>query len=513
MEASIAVRFSPRFMKFLAAVIIAALVCAPVVQAERRLSLEDAVEIALEHSFSMKSLRMSLVQAENNWRAAKYRFRTQANMDMSLPSWAERVSSVPVPNGLPVYNSLGTFRVQSQMDITQPLPTDGNLTLRSQLYQSRESNYFAETNETLKRNDFLTSLSLRLSQPLFTYNRRKMGLKQAELNYERSSLTLTRSQLDMVYNVTSAFFSLYRSIREDQISQETVAQTENAYNLARLKYESGLIPEVEALEMEVDLEEARANLNTAKVSLELQKDRFKQTIGLDLDEEIGIETEISYTHFDVDLDKAIQEGLAHRSELREQEIDLEMSQFSLIETNARNEIRADLNAFYDMTGFSDQGLPYGTSSGDLFDSSWDDLNRRPGNRGVSLSISIPIWDWGVNKAEVASARVNLRRNELQIEEEKKSVVNSIRDAVRQVGAAETRLDILTKRQNIAQRTYDISLERFNNGDISSQELANNNDRLTSAKMAFLSAYISYKLAVEDLKRKTLWDFEKNQTVQ
>jgi len=93
------------------------------------------------------------------------------------------------------------------------------------------------------------------------------------------------------------------------------------------------------------------------------------------------------------------------------------------------------------------------------------------------------------------------------------VVNSIRDAVRQVGAAETRLDILTKRQNIAQRTYDISLERFNNGDISSQELANNNDRLTSAKMAFLSAYISYKLAVEDLKRKTLWDFEKNQTVQ
>jgi len=98
---------------------------------------------------------------------------------------------------------------------------------------------------------------------------------------------------------------------------------------------------------------------------------------------------------------------------------------------------------------------------------------------------------------------------MQMEEEKKTIINSIRDAVRQVQSAENSLEILQKRQEIAQRTYDISLERFNNGDITSQELANNSNRLSSAKMAYLGAYITYKLAVEDLKRKTLWDFEKN----
>ncbi|MFC1541543.1 TolC family protein [Candidatus Latescibacterota bacterium] len=484
----------------------------PQISAETLLSLDDAIEIALEQGYSMKSLRLSLIQAEENRLVAKYRFRTNANMVFNTPSWSERVTSIQVPNALPVYNSLGTMQVQGQMDIVQPLPTDGSLTFRSQLYQSDESNYFAETGESLERKDFLTSLSIRLSQPLFTYNRLKTGLRRAELNYDRTSMSVNRTKLNVIYDVTSSFFTLYRFTRELEINLETLKQKEQAYELARLKYESGLIPEVEALEMEVDLEEARAEQLSSKASLELQRDRFKQSLGLELDEDIGVKTDIMYEHFDIDLDKAIEEGLANRSEIKEQEIDLELNRISLTETDARNEIRADLSAYYDLTGRSDPVLPTSSTTNRLFNSSWDDLERRPGNRGVSLTFQIPVWDWGVNKAEVASARVNLRQAEIQLEEEKKTIINSIRDAVRQVQSAESSLEILEKRQEIAQRTYDISLERFNNGDITSQELANNSNRLSSSKMAFLGSYITYKLAVEDLKRKTLWDFENNQPV-
>jgi outer membrane protein len=59
---------------------------------------------------------------------------------------------------------------------------------------------------------------------------------------------------------------------------------------------------------------------------------------------------------------------------------------------------------------------------------------------------------------------------------------------------------------VAQRAFDISLERFNNGDITSQELALNRNRLVQAKTSYLSAYVDYKLSVADLRRKTMWDF-------
>jgi hypothetical protein len=41
---------------------------------------------------------------------------------------------------------------------------------------------------------------------------------------------------------------------------------------------------------------------------------------------------------------------------------------------------------------------YNTIKGD-----WNELRRRPGDRGIALRIQIPIWDWGVNWANVQAA--------------------------------------------------------------------------------------------------------------
>ena len=106
---------------------------------ETLLTLEDAIDIALEEGFKMKSLRLSLIQAEQNRLAARHRFYTQVDMRLFAPSWREDIREVPVPNSLPIYNNLGTLRYQGRLDITQPLPTDGTLTLRSNLYQSKDS--------------------------------------------------------------------------------------------------------------------------------------------------------------------------------------------------------------------------------------------------------------------------------------------------------------------------------------------------------------------------------------
>jgi len=508
MTGYITLRFRLSMINFLA-VFFTSLLYTHQLNAEQLLSLEDAINIALEQGYLMKSIRLGLVQAEENRLAAKYRFRTNADMTFNAPAWEERVMSIQVPNALPVYNSLGTMRVQGLLNINQPLPTDGTLTLRSRLYQSKESNYFAETDNTLKRKDFVTSMSLWFNQPLFTFNRLKTGLKRAELNYENSLLSFQRTQLDVIYNVTQSFYGLYRQTRIYEINHETMEQMEKTYDLAKLKYEAGLIPEVEALQMEVDLADARASFYAAESDLERQKDDFKQTLGLKLSDDVGIKTDISYKHFTIDTDKAIEEGLKNRYEIRENEIDIELRRIAVMESNARNEIRADLSAYYDFTGRSDPALPYNSGTQDLFDSSWDDLERRPANRGVSLILTLPVWDWGVNKAEVASARANLQRAEIDLEEQKKSIENSIRDVVRSVRSSESRLEVLTKSQDVAQRTYNISLERFNNGEITSLELSLDNNRLSSSKLAFLNAYIAYKLAVSDLKRKTFWDFENN----
>jgi outer membrane protein len=65
---------------------------------------------------------------------------------------------------------------------------------------------------------------------------------------------------------------------------------------------------------------------------------------------------------------------------------------------------------------------------------------------------------------------------------------------------------------VALRSYEISQARFNNGDITSQDLALNRDRLTNARQNYLAAFIAYQLAVADLKRNTLYDWEQGRSL-
>ena len=90
-----------------------------------------------------------------------------------------------------------------------------------------------------------------------------------------------------------------------------------------------------------------------------------------------------------------------------------------------------------------------------------------------------------------------------------TIVREVREIVRSVREAIIRLEIFEKNQDVAQRSYEISRMRFENGDITSQELGIEQERLADTQLAYLNAFITYQLAIADLKRKTMWDFENN----
>ena len=481
-------------------------------QEKKLLNLEEAIEIALEKGYQMKSLRLSIVQAKENLNAAKGRFKTNADLSLDVPNWSESVSEIQVQNALPVFNTTGNIRYQAVLDINQPLPTDGVFTLRSQVYHRDVSTFRIDLDKDIKRRDMYTSISLRFRQPLFTINRLKLNLKNANLNYERTSRRYKRSELDILYSVTQSFFSLYRATRQAEISKDNFERQQELYDLAKKKYDAGLIPEVEALQMEVDLAEAQNNQVETEGSLLRTEDSFKQLIGLKLTDKIGVQTDFDFQKIEVDLNKAITQALAGRAEIRESEINVELAKISVKEADSRSEIRGDIEAFYDITGISDSGLPYSSSPQTLWDSSLDDLRRRPNNRGVVFSLSVPLWDWGVNAAEVAAAQTRFDDSKLVLDEQKKTIIREVNDVVGRLKEAENRLDVLQKNQEVAQRAFDISLNRFNNGDITSQILALDRDRFNQAKFSYLNAYIDYKIAAADLKRKTMWDFENNRSL-
>ena len=476
------------------------------------LTLQDAIDLALEKSYDARRERLILLSAQQNVLAQKGRFRTQANLTLNAPYFREQVQSFRIPDEVPYYNTTGTLRWQSQLRITQPLPTNGGISLVSNLYQSRESVFRDQLDATEKAKRFYSSFRLEFDQPLLVPNSLKLGMERANLQHEQAQRQYLRTELDVVYQVTSAFFSLYSATRRQEIATQEVKQQEDTNDLAQRKFGAGLIPEVEALQTEVDLSQSRNRKLEAEGALLRTQDQFKMALGLPLDQDVAVKTDFEMSQFEVDDQQAIDHGLEHRSEIRETQINRRLSEITLKETDALSTIRAEISAYYDLTGVSDPLLEYESTLSRFFHSSITDLQRRPRNRGVTLTMSLPLWDSGVNRAQVAAAQATLERSELTEEEMVRQVTQQIKAVLTRLQESRGRVDVLRRSQEVAERSYDISQARFNNGDITSQVLALDRDRLTQARTNYLQAYIDYQLAVADLKRNTLYDWEKGKSL-
>jgi outer membrane protein len=84
--------------------------------------------------------------------------------------------------------------------------------------------------------------------------------------------------------------------------------------------------------------------------------------------------------------------------------------------------------------------------------------------------------------------------------------------VKQLNSSLRRLQLLEKNVQLAEKSFNISRDRFSNGDIDSQALALDRTRLNAAYQSHLDAYISYKLLLADIMRKTFYDFENGQPI-
>jgi outer membrane protein len=476
------------------------------------LTLNDAINLSLNNGYDAQQLRLQLESAKHNMDVNKRISKTRVNLNLQTPNFSENVQAIQLPNQLPIYNTVGTLSWKSTLQLTQPiLLTNGSLTLSSDFEQRRESVFQEQRDATDRSKRFLSSIRVRFNQPLFVPNQLKLDLESAQLQLTYAQETYTSSQLNVIYNVTNSFYNTYSAQRRLEIAQEALTQQIQSTELAQKKYEAGLIPEVEALQMEVTLARSRNQLLQAQGNFTRQSDALKLELGLALEDTLSVNVTVEITPLEIDEAIAISHVLRHRASLRQFEINQRLSEIALQETRANGAIRGDLSASYERAGFT-SALPEDTSTRSLFDASWEDLRRRQRNLGLQFSLTVPLWDSDLNRARVARAQTQLDRNKLTLENERKEVLLTIRNTIGRLRETQSRLDVLKQSEKVAQRSYEIDLARFENGDIAAQDLTRTRDDLTQARQNYLEAYIQYQIAIADLKRQTLYDFENNKSL-
>ncbi len=456
------------------------------------LTLESSLEIARKNSPNIKKLELNVERSRQLLNAQNAALKSQFSLSITPFDYSQDRS---FNNFFSTWYTNEIKQSYSTFTISQPIKyTDGTLALINQFtWRDAYSEY-----QNLRSKTFSNNLYLSYNQPIFTYNRTKMTLRELELDLENTSLNYAIQMLNLERLVAQSFFTVYQARMSLEIAKEELKNYEKNYEITQNKVNAGLAPLEELYQAELNVASSKSQVQNSEVSLENAKDNLKKLIGISLFEQIDVVADVNYQPIKIDLQKAIDHGLKYRMELRQQKIDIENAYFNLIRTSAINEFKGTVNLSYGIIGT---------------DEKFQDIYNVPTkNQRVALSFNIPLFDWGEKRSRIKASEATIEVSKLDLDDEKKNIIIAIRNVYRNLKNLETQIELARKNVENAQRTYDINLERYNNGDLTGMDLQLYQTQLSQKKQSLINSLISYKLELLNMKIQSLYDFEKDESV-
>lgn len=301
------------------------------------------------------------------------------------------------------------------------------------------------------------SLSASSSVTLFNGYYDTASLRQAQLEYQATQGTFTRNRQNVIFETIQRFIQvitageLILATKENLEAQRLqLARIEDFVNAGKRPVTDLYQQKAEIARAEFDLLNAERNLNVTKLLL-------TQTIGL--------EPNTDFTVIDPGCENLIQKIVDYRKEQ-----DIQTALANRADLNARkkliaaaqNEITAAASGFWPkLSFFADFGSSY--SSRDKYFNFSHQFFDNNLNGSFGISLSLPIFDKSRTRNSVASARINLRSQELVLEKSIRQVQVEIqqagedfRTAGKQLDVAETQVKYTTDALESVQQRYNVN---------------------------------------------------------
>lgn len=455
-------------------------------------NLEEALNVARVNSPNIRKAKLSYVRSKELLNAQDASLKSQFSFTLEPMSYDNNRT---FNDYFSTWYTSESKQSSGTFSVVQPLIwTDGTLSLSNQfLYRDSKS----EVNNSTSRT-FTNNLYLAFNQPFFTYNRTRLQYDEVRLDMENALLNYRIQMLNLEQVVARSFYDVYQRKMSLKVAEEELRNTTASYDLIKKKVDAGLIAQEEFYQAEVNLATSKSSVNNAKVAYENSLDAFKQTLGTSLYEDATVAADVAESSVKADLNKAIEHALQYRMELRQRQINLIMTRNDITRAAASNEFKGNVSLRYGVIG-NDEALKA------IYDQPAQDQQ-------LLLRFDIPLYDWGAKESRVKAAEATLASSKISEEEQKKDIIIEIRQAYRNLENQKFQIENARQNIKVSQLTYDINLERYQNGDLTSMDLNLFQSQLSEKKISLVDAIIGYKLALLDLKIRSLWDFEKNKPV-
>ena len=460
-------------------------------QEKRVLTLEEVIELAKANSRSAKQAETRRNVDYWSYRVFKAGLQPQLLLRGTLPSYQDRSIPINQPDGSVIFGTVNQNRSNLSLGFEQVLPwTNTTVSIDSRI--ERFDNYALENNDddrTLFQGD---PIGLTISQPLFAVNEFKWSRQIEPLNYEQSKRAYVQDIEDASRQAARFFFQLLIEQKNLEIAEQNRAANDTINKIQQGRYNIGTTTEDEVLNAELNLITAENQAAQAAIDVQSNTLDLRNFIGLTDDVEIELVPPADAPDFKIDYNDALKYAKSNREEYLS---------FQVRRLNAQRGIASARAARFNATLSATFG--YVSPQAMEFNGAYQNLAA---GSTVNLFFNLPILDGGRNKARMNQARENLKLTEFQVEQEQINFEQEIANAVRNFDQIFSQIKVALKRQEIAQRGFEVTNGRYLAGKVGILELNNARDTKDSAIRNYIDSLRQYWDAYYQLRTLTLYDF-------
>ena len=421
-----------------------------------RLTLEQAVQLAVEHNRQLSSARLEIAKADDQIAIARTRRLPSFSTEATASQLLSPVSFAFPAGSFGEYAGIGPI---PSVDTTIKVPRQPTMYLQSSV-----------------------------SQPLTQIIKANIGIESAVTGRELETERARATQLSLVNNVKRLYFAILQTQSALSANTEALALYRELDRTVQLRVAQQVQLRGDGLEVQFRLAQEELTRTTTLNTLASQKEQLNQLLGRDVRTAFEVEDVSAISVLDVDLDSAHRHALDSRPEVRQARLTLKQAEIDRRLTHADRIPEVSAAVSY---------------------SSYFNMSVLPTNLATAgVQVKWEPFDWGRRGRELSAKSRTIEQAQLAVRDAQDRAVVDINARFRALGEKRALLRVaemaqvaLREKVRVKTNQYQVQAAMLNDVLQLRSELAGSDDRYQQALLAFWTAKADFELAIgEDVIR-------------
>lgn len=331
------------------------------------------------------------------------------------------------------------------------------------------------------------NLKATLQQPLFTGWKLQGAANSAEYNAEASRKDFSKDKAELVYNIKSAYWNLYRAKEFKHVADDNVNQISAHLNDVENLSKQGMATNNEVLKVKVQFSNAKILQSDAENNVQIAMIALNSIIGIPLTTEIKTSSSLTPTSKDYpQVEKLLATAFTQRPDIQGMEWRVKASDAGVTAAKGGWLPQIFLTGNYYYSRPNQRVFP----AKDEFKDTWD----------IGVSLQFDIWNNLTTLHQTTAAKAQY--------EQTKDALAVLRDGIT-LEVTQSYLNFKQMKQKIelsrlgveqASENYRVTSEKFKSGLTTNSELLDAEVALLQSKLQLTQALVDYELAQAKLEK-------------